>query len=86
VPFTTNDPRAPGLEVAFPGDWTGRFERTKATYTYVSSDDAHSPLMSIAKKDGSIVHETVSKITGEQGLMTFSGSKYYCGQIFWRGD
>ena len=86
VPFTTSDPRAPGLEVAFPGDWTGRFERTKATYTYVSSDAAHSPLMSIAKKDGSIVHETVSKITGEQGLMTFSGSKYYCGQVFWRGD
>lgn len=86
IPFDTSDPRAPGLEVAFQGDWTGQFERTKLSYKYVSSDEAHSPMMSIEKRDGKVVHEAITTITGEQGLMTFTGSKYYCGQIYWRGD
>lgn len=83
-------PQFSSLFVTLPGDFRGDFQQVPTRSFEMKPEDVpHSPTMLLEESGNGVVYwEPVTSITGVtgaagNGMLTFTGQKYYCAQIDW---
>ncbi|MBR8179682.1 hypothetical protein [Burkholderia ambifaria] len=81
----TGQPNYASFGLELPGQWVASLIKRGGAYELTNRDESHSPLLSVVRLGGAPEEfDPIIKITGARGQMTFTGSKYYCGQLNWR--